>query len=420
VVIVAADECHLMQSGFWNGMANLLSNNDVRIWAFGNLNDLGSPLGKAAEPKLGWDSLPDTDKSRVYETRWYEGRAIQLIGMDSPNLDFPEGKEPYKKLIGRRYINQCRHDYGEDTVYFQMFASGKIPRSSMTKTVFTRHLALKNQANEEIMWGADPIVKLYALDAAYGAVGGDRTCGAPFAYGTDVSGELRFAMIDRPKIYTGSPERKLSHEDYIADQAKEQCEMYGIPPERFFFDGTGRSSLTAALMKRWSTQVVPVEFGGNATERPNFLGFKYQEDTGDYMKGDLKPCREVFGKFVSELWFASVACINAGQLRGITMEMIEEGCLRLWSDFAYGFKGKLVVEPKKGSKTNPGMTERIGRSPDLWDMLVTGIEGARRMGFQLGRLAPENEKRKRVGVANWLLDSEKRQRERNQKLFLTN
>ena len=420
VVIVIADECHLMQSGFWDGMANLLSNRGARIWALGNLNDLHSPLGKAAEPKLGWDSIPDTDKSRVYETRWFEGRAIQLIGMDSPNLDHPEGQEPYPKLIGRDYIRRCEIDYGADTIYFQMFASGKIPRSSMSKTVFTRSLAIKNNVPEEIMWGSEPITKLYALDAAYSSIGGDRTVGAPWAFGVDIEGVNRIAMLEPPKIYIGSQDPKLSHEDAIAMQCREQCEAHGIPPEKLFYDGTGRSSLTSSLAKLWSPQIIPIEFGGNASGRPNFLGFKYAEDYKDHKKGDLKPCSEVFGKFVSELWFASAAAIQANQLRQVPMDMIEEGCRRLWSDTDYGFRGKLTVEPKRGTKEKPGMIDRVGRSPDAWDMLVCAIEGARRLGFALGKLGISQEERKKDPVSGWVLKEQENLRQRLNKYQLSN
>jgi hypothetical protein len=122
VLILVCDEAHFMPVGFLDALANLESNDPCFAAIMGNLPDVENPLGWACEPVNGWESLPDTEVSRVYPTKWVNGRAIQLVGLDSPNLKFPEGQEPYKGLIGRRYIEQCAHNYGRDSTKFHMFA----------------------------------------------------------------------------------------------------------------------------------------------------------------------------------------------------------------------------------------------------------------------------------------------------------
>jgi hypothetical protein len=375
VFILDADEAQFLPGGFLDSAGNLESNDISFVFVTGNLNDTTTTLGRAAEPKLGWDSLPDSEKSRSYETRWHEGRAIQLIGKDSPNLDFPEGKEPYRGLIGRRYIEKQTINYGKDTPLYHMFVSGMIPRGTMERRVITRSLAIRSNAMEPVIWGDGEITKLYCLDAAYSSVGGDRTCGVPLAFGQDIRGETVLALLERPKIYIGSPDKLTSHEDFIALQCKDECERIGVPPERLFYDGTGRSSLTSSLARLWSANIIPLEFGGRASERPNFNGMRFMEGPN---KGHLKPCKDVFGKFVTELWFAANAAMQAKQLRALTEEIIDEGCKRPWNSIP---GGKQDVEPKEDTR------ERLGRSPDLFDMFVCGLEGARRLGFPLGRLA---------------------------------
>lgn len=402
-VYLIADECHLMRQGFWDSLANLLSNPNCSCFALGNLNDTTSPLGKAAEPKLGWDSLPDSEKSRVYDTRWYGGRAIQLIGKDSPNLDFSEGQEPFPKLIGRRYMRQCEHDYGADTPLFNMFASGKIPRGLMEKRVLTVAFAMRHRAFEPVVWGADPVTKLYAMDAAYSGIGGDRTVGCPFGFGKDSAGVPRMSALRRPTIYLGSSNDSQSHEDAIALQCRAECENLGIPPARVFYDGTGRSSLTSSFARLWSPEVVPIEFGGRASNRPNFQGIRYDE--GPH-RGDVKPCRDLFGRFVSELWFAIVAMVGAEQARGLTQEMIEDGEPRLWH--AIG-KGKQDIETKED------MQKRTGRSPDITDMLACACEGARRLGFPLGKSSTVTSK----GMPDWMKRLRLRTQEQDKRKELT-
>lgn len=382
-----ADEAALMPDGFWKSCANLMSNENFTVCAIGNLNDLSTPLGEAAEPENGWDSIPDTTKSRVYTTRWYGGSAIQLVGEDSPNLEYPEGKEPFKKLIGRRFLKQCEQDYGKDTPLYNMFAGGKIPRGTLENRIITRQLCLQFHVFEPVIWGHQPLTKLYGADISYSAEHGDRTVGIPFAFGIDNEGKKRIAPIERPKVYGGDKPKweksDIPFEEQLAIDMKAECERLGIPPANVFFDGTGRSSFTSALMRTWSTAVNAVEFGGTATERPNFMNRRYRE--GRY-RGELLQCRELFGKFVTELWFAGRHAIEFDQVRGMSEEVMKEAYFRLWFLTP---SNKIDAEPKKEMKL------RLGRSPDLADAWVAGLEGARRLGFTIGShetIRPRNTK----------------------------
>lgn len=405
-VYLAADEAGLMPDGFLQALANLTSNPSCCASVLGNLSDVDSPLGQACEPEHGWDALTDSDRSRVYSTRWCNGRAVQFIGSDSPNLDFPEGSEPYDKLIGRRYLSQCASDYGLDTPLYNMFASGKIPRGTMQNRVITKAVCEKFGAFEEVTWGHEPITKLYCADISYTADHGDKTVGRPLAFGKDAEGKLRLAPLERPLVYTPNDRSSGSVEEQLASQMMAECLRLGIPPEHVFYDGTGRSSFTAALMRLWSTRVNPVEFGGTATNRPNFVGRRYHEDL-DWRrkKGDLLPCDEVFGKMVTELWFAWRYLVEANQLRNMDEETVKEGALRLWK---LTMGNRMDVEPKKEMKL------RLGRSPDSSDCFVTGLEGARRLGFPLGQLATPAKPR-----SNWLSKLDKDYREAQAAVELT-
>ena len=380
VMILAADEVTFMPGGFWDSVGNLESNDVCFAIAMGNLSDLHNPLATACEPRMGWDSIPDTLKSRVYATRWMDGRAVQFIGTDSPNLDFPEGKEPFKNLIGRRYIAQCAHNYGVESDRYNMFALGKIPRTSMTRTVFTRAQCLKWNAYDDVVWGHEPVVKGFMLDAAYSGVGGDRTPGSVFTFGRDVRGVWRF-HAGPVTIFRGSESTKISHSEAIALQCRSICEDQNVPPEHVFYDGTGRSELTIAFARLWSAKVVPIEFGGPATERPGFTGVRHTE--GEKL-GDIKTCRESYDRFVTELWFAWATCIVSDQMRGLNEDTVDEGCRRTWEEKAGA---------KQSVETKEDMRERTVRSPDLGDMIVCGIEGARRLGFPLGKTPQKTIKR---------------------------
>lgn len=195
----------------------------------------------------------------------------------------------------------------------------------------------------------------------------------------------------------------MSHSEAIALQCKEECEAYGIPPEHVFYDGTGRSELTSAFARLWSSKVNPIEFGGPASERPSFTGEKHMEGE---LVGERKTCREVFDRFVTELWFAVRTCILSGQMKGLTDDVIDEGSQRKW---------ELVRGNKYSIETKDDMKERGLRSPDLADQLVVCCEGARRLGFPLGETKAV--KRKAYG---WLHQQREEEWERLKKTELQN
>lgn len=384
-VYLAADEAGVMCAGFLDALANLSSNPQFSASILGNLGDLDTPLGQAAEPEGGWDSLHDSNVSRVFNTRWQNGRCIQFVGEDSPNLDYPEGAEPYPKLIGRRFLKQCANDYGKGTPLYNMFAGGGIPRSTLENRIITKQVCLKFNAFEEITWGHEPLTKGYGMDVSYTGEHGDRTVGIPFAFGKDTTGKQRLAFIERPLVFTPSDRASGTIEEQLASQLMAECKRLDIPPAHVFYDGTGRSSFTAAVMRLWSTEVDPIEFGGAATNRPNFIGKEYNEDKGfNQQKGDLMPCNAVFGKMVSELWFAFRYLVESDQCRQLSEEVAKEAYLRLWKMTA---GNKMDVEVKKDIKL------RLGRSPDLADAAVCCVEGARRLGFSLGQLGGETKRR---------------------------
>jgi hypothetical protein len=161
-------------------------------------------------------------------------------------------------------------------------------------------------------------------------------------------------------------------EDQIAEYCKAEMEKDGVGPENFFFDGRG--SLATRLAALWSPKVNAVEFGGRPTTRPVSNDIFVNEPDGQRR---LKRADEHYSKFVSELWLSARYAIESDQIRGLTLDIILDGAPREWKKVA---GDRIEVEPKKDMK------KRTFKSPDFFDMFVTGIEGARRRGFQIQRI----------------------------------
>ena len=66
-------------------------------------------------------------------------------------------------------------------------------------------------------------------------------------------------------------------------------------------------------------------------------------------------------------------------MRELPNDVMKDGCSR---EYGRSKGNKLFVE----SKHDPKARERMRRSPDLFDWLVTLIEGARQRGFKIRRL----------------------------------
>ena len=367
VVILIADEASLMGRGFLDAVPNLRKNPVFKLIGLGNPKDHTDCLGVISEPCAedgGWPGFQYIEKTRTWKTRANGGIAIQLCGYDSPNYDYPRGVNPYVGIITPEQIEADLAYYGKDSLQFSMMNLGLYPRDGGSRRVITRMLCEKNFACEEVIWNGNDNITIAGLDAAYSGTGGDRCVLTIMRYGKDRTGKTILAFVVPPIIVpTGIQNRSAQTvEEIIADFCMEKCIEHGVEPHRFGLDSTGRGSLVSAFAQRWSPNVIAVEFGGRALDRPVS------------MEGDKRAEKDAYGKMVTALWFASRAIIESGQMRGLPQDVMDEGTMREWG---INRDGKTDVETKDKTKV------RMGRSPDLWDSLVVAIEVARRSGFQI-------------------------------------
>lgn len=189
----------------------------------------------------------------------------------------------------------------------------------------------------------------------------------------------------------------------LSDQ--KHCDKHHIPPENFYHDSTGRGTLGTFLSHIWSSATNPVEFGGNPTTRPVSLDiFVYDEKLHGKR---LKRCDEHYSKFVTELWWSVRYAVESSQIRNLPETVMDEFSMRLWDKV----KGdKYEIESKKVMK------ERVGRSPDLADWASICVEGARRLGFKISKLAADDEE---TDTHGWAQELRRKQAESRRKRELT-
>lgn len=376
-VRLLADELPFMPPSFVDSISNLNKNPDFKCMGLGNPKDTTDALGVLCCPSDavgGWDSgIDQTPLTKTWPIRHDRGICIQKPGSDSPNYDGRLGIP----LISKKDIDSDIAFYGKDSLQYTMMDEGRMPRGQSQKRILTRNFCHRHLAMEEPHWSNSERIKVGFLDAAYRGVGGDRCVFGWLEFGyesSNITPESVPSSIITQSIQNNTRSQIMAlndimvvpilddtttdPEDQIALFVKEHCEDLGIEPQNFFFDSTGRGSLMSSFGRIWSPYVNGVEFGGVPSERQ--------------VSAEIEiPCNKYYDRMVSELWFSVRLIVESNQFRGMTEDVLSEGCRREW-----GIDNrKITVE------TKDEMKQKTGRSPDIFDALVAGVEGARRLGF---------------------------------------
>lgn len=389
-VRLCGDELQLLPKGFVDCIPNLLKNPDPRITGMGNPKETTDALGVLCEPAAGlggWDSgIDQTPKTKRWDTRWPDGVCVQLCGSDSPNTDVPATLPvPFPFLITRKSMEDDASVWGRDDWHFTMFNEGRMPRGQGSRRVITRKLCERGHAFDEPRWNDSNLTEIGFLDAAYRAVGGDRCVYGHLRFGYEAPEDpaiaVAGALIDQDwkrkhlRQILALVEIKVipivagafgtdEPEDQIVTFVKQENAARGIPPQNFFFDSGMRTSLVQAFDRKYSNRVNAIDCGGRPTDR------KVSEAI------DVKCC-DYYSKLITEFWYSVRLIVEASQFRGMSQDVCYEGCAREWKTVA---GNKIEVE------TKVDMKKKTGRSPDLFDAVAIGCEGARRLGFRIGRL----------------------------------
>lgn len=385
-----ADELQFLPRQFIDAISNLNKNPDFKCVGSGNPKETTDALGVLCEPAAhlgGWDGgIDQMPQTKTWDIRFAKGICLQLVGTDSPNLDGKMGIP----LITQEQIDADIAFYGKDSVQFSMMDMGMMPRGQGSHRVLTRQMCLKFQALEEPIWKDSNRVRIGFLDAAYRGTGGDRCVFGEMQYGeeqmaadgstvisnlimqrSDVSRNRQLlALIDHIVVPISNKADDLP-EDQIVNFVKEQCQQRGIPPSNFFFDCGMKASLASAFTRLWSNEVVPIDFGGEPSEKQ--------------VSNEINmPCRKYYSKYVTELWYSVRHVVESRQFRGMTEDAMMEFCAREWMHVS---GNRIEVEAKEKTKV------KTGRSPDLADAVAIGVEGARRLGFKIAKLGSPQMKR---------------------------
>lgn len=394
------DEFQFMGPGMLNSIGNMNSGDFKGVYS-GNPVGQMDPFDKITEPDCGWDALPRPTKTTTWNNRRFlNSRTICLFGLDSPAILEKDGPRKYPGLLTEDSIARVIAGFGKDSPqYYSQCLGIRIPGLN-AKRVITPDFCRQYHVDQKPIWDGSARTKIFALDAAYGGTGGDRCVGGHAEFGKTVKGDIVILLFP-PKVVpiNLSLVPSIIPEVQIAMWIKQYCQNFNIPFENIFYDSTGRGSLGPSVEK-YTPGVNPIEFGGSPSDRPVTLD-TYVLDL-ETKKRRLKLCSEHYSKFVTELWWTVRYGIQSEQIKGLTEETIDEGCMREWIMVA---GNKIEVEPKGDMK------ERTGFSPDLFDWAATIIEGARRRGFNIIKMGNTDEEVQNRDYIHKMIEQQRKLRE---------
>jgi hypothetical protein len=339
-----------------------------------NPSRAGNPTDIISEPESGWGSIPEDGKTKVWKCRQMPDHPVKctcicLDSMDSPNNEYPIEKPRWDNLAGKHKLKL----YVEGSESYWSQGRGTFKFGLTQFKIITREICDQHHAFDPLVWVSTGQTKIGMLDAAYGA--GDRCALGWLEFGECNDGKTRILFKESwlvPIIIRPD----LKPEDQIAIFCKQKMEQVGVPPANFFFDGRGSMAMSLAAI--WSPFVNAIEFGGIPSDRPVGSDI-YTTDKNGVRR--LKTEREHFSKNVSALWWAWRYAVEADQVRGLTYDIVSDAQPREWKKVS---GDKIEIEAKHEMK------KRTGISPDLADMFVSGVEGARKRGFEINKLASKS------------------------------
>lgn len=385
-----ADELQFMRGPYLTSVEHL-DKGDFKLAGSGNPIAQGDPLDKLAEPKLGWGTEPQTEKTEVWENKW-GGITINLDGRDTLNNDPPRDRFSY--LLNSADIARTKERYGEDSSTYWTQVIGKRKPGLDARRVLTRDMCLRYDAFKDCTWDGSPRTQIYALDAGFG---GDRAVGGMIEFGKTVEG-WDVIKCGTPRTIPIRISRQETAEEQLTLAVRQDCSSLGISPDHVFLDAGMRATLVSTMAKHFSSDINPVNFGGPATPRPvSDDDFVFDEKDG---KRRPKRCDEAYSKFVTELWFSVRLITVCRQMRSLPESVAEEFFLREW---------KKVHGDRYELETKEEMKLRTGSSPDYADWLSIAVEGARRLGFRIAKLASEGLV---IMTNDWLHDLKRKHEER--------
>lgn len=357
---VVIDEAQGTPKAIFEATSNLMTDPDFRKVSLANPTRRYSELGSWCEPAAGWNAI-DPECDTFWETR-RGGICVRLDGLRSANIK--HGKTVFPFLIRQDYLDSVAKSFGEGSPRWWTFVRGWFAPEGLLGIIFPG--SVMNRAERKIEYQHKPTL-IAALDPAF--EGGDQCSLAIGEYGNANGSPWSTNLREVVNIKVAVTENSDPLDYLIAHEVMRICKDRDVAPENFIMDVTGAGRGVAAILeKEWSRAIHKCSFGGGATERR-------------LKQADAEVSKDLFDRFVSELWWAGRAWMEEGLIGNVTGEF------KTLREQLSAREYETVNDKKIRIETKKEMKERIGYSPDEADAFCMLVELLRRKGAVAGSAA---------------------------------
>ena len=166
-------------------------------------------------------------------------------------------------------------------------------------------------------------------------------------------------MLFRSILDDDVTNKAISKSEWIVSLTKKYLAEHRVDIRNLCLDGTGGGDPFSALLAR--------EIGLGAQN----IAFSGKPSEMQVSKNDTRKGVDRFKNMASELWYVGKELIRAGQIRGLSPDVVAEMTARTYSEQ----NGKVEIESKKDMKL------RTKKSPDIADGVFLSLLAARKLGL---------------------------------------
>ena len=354
---VVIDEAQGTPPAIFEAASNLMTDPDFRIVMLANPTRRHSVFGTWCEPEAGWSSI-DPECDTHWETK-RGGVCIRLDGLKSANIK--AGKTIFPFLVRQDYLDSVAKAFGEGSPRWWTFVRGWFAPEGLFGIIYPG--AVLNKAEAKVEYQLPP-VKMAALDPAF--EGGDQCSLVLGEYGSARGSKWALNVTEVINVKVAVTETSDPLDFLIAHEVMRICKERDVLPDNFIMDTTGAGRGVAAILeKEWSRTVHKCGFGGSPTDRRLKLS-------------DNELSKDLFDRFVSELWWAGRAWMEEGLVGGV------DSRFKSLRDQLSARQYETVKDKKISVEKKSDMKDRLGYSPDEADAFVMLVELLRRKGATAG------------------------------------
>jgi len=341
--------------------SNLSRNPSFQYIALGNPASWLDAFGQFCMPKNGAGSID------INTYRWETERGVVIRFDDMTSLNYtsvkkwlednPEATDQEKKKVMRKKVHFWRPSYfeieqerrlqGENSLMFMRMSRGFWPTNGASDSIYSNADLMANMVTEDVNWGKNTPTQIVGIDLAFSS-GGDRTVMMRCNVGLDASNRRMIEWLETVMLNDDATNEEKTRTAQICEQIRSYVDSHGIAYRHVAFDSTGAGGPFGDMLVTYmSRDILPVNFGGKATDRPVSAAIR-------------KPSHERYANRMSEIWFSGVEILRGRQFAKIPKDVQAEMSSRSFSIVA---GGRIQVQPKKELKA------KTGKSPDLGDCL---------------------------------------------------